>query len=266
MLYEDGLYQRIDLTTPEGEVIERIIRQNLWFTHDLFCPTCDMVTTYELRTASLAEPETKNRYSIKTKPGLIALHAACLRQYHLITFIVHLTDTLLMKVGQIPSTADLAQGELKTIRRGLADTDRVEMSRALGLFAHDTHIGAFVYLRRVFERMIRRAHERHVEVGLPAVPDFETSRMEDRIQAVRDQLPSGVVANRRVFSVLSKTIHELSEQEAGAMFPVMKRVIFQMLGEEERLREAKRQEDETNAAFQAILSDMSGNEEGAPPE
>lgn len=79
--------------------------------------------------------------------------------------------------------------------------------------------------------------------------DFVSMRMEDRIEAVRDQLPAKVVQNRRVFAVLSKGIHELSDEEGRELFPLLKSVIFQMLGDEERLRQAREQEATTDAAL-----------------
>ena len=257
-LYEDGLYREIDLTTVLGAVIKKMVSdRSFYITHDLFCPYCEMVTTYELRPAAIETPETRTRYALSSKPNLIAINSVCLRENHFLTFVIFQNAKSIIKIGQWPNIATLGFSELRNLRRHLPKLDIEELSKAIGLFAHDAHLGAFVYLRRVFERMILRAHERHVAAGKPVVVDFETSHMEDRIQAVKDQLPSSVVKNRRVFAVLSKTIHELSELDAQRIFPVLKQVIFQMLSEEEQLREATRQIEATNAAFRTILDEMS---------
>ena len=263
LLYRDGLYQTIDLTTPDGIFVRNFMEQGLWFNHDMFCPTCKMVTPYVLRTAALEQPESDNRWRIRTRANVIAINAVCQRIAHWLTFVLIMDGKWLTKIGQHPSSADIAIGELRSIQNSLDVVDRRELSRALGLFAHDTHLGAFVYLRRVFERIILRAHDRHVSAGFPDVPGFTTMRMDDRIEAVHDQLPASVVTNRRVFAVLSKGIHELSEEEAGELFPIVKQVIFQMLAEEERLKDAREQEARTNAEFRKVLVRLSAGDGGA---
>ncbi len=181
------------------------------------------------------------------------LNAVCQRIQHYVTFILHATGKRITKVGQFPSLADIAFGELSELKRSLEPQDRKELGRALGLFAHDAPLGAFVYLRRVFERMIVRAHQRHVAAGGAVVEGFRDMRMEERIQAIRDQLPAKVVGNRKVFAVLSLGIHELPDEDARDLFPLLKSVIFQMLGEEERLRAAREQEAATEAALAKVI-------------
>lgn len=259
LLIEDGLYTSIDLTTVVGKVVRQMIDDDIYAQFDLYCPTCSMVTPYLLHTVGARNPATASRYTLaRPKPTILILNATCQRVSHHITFVLHDMDSRLKKIGQTPSLADISLGELKTIQRGLEPQDRKEMGRALGLFSHDAPLGAFVYLRRVFERMILRAHQRHIDAGLPAVEGFGSMRMENRIDAIRDQLPEKVVRNRRVFAVLSIGIHELSDEDAGELFPLLKTVIFQMLGDEERLRTAREQEAATDAAFAGVLSRLTG--------
>ncbi len=79
-------------------------------------------------------------------------------------------------------------------------------------------------------------------------------RMEDRIAALKDELPSSVVQNSGVFAVLSIGIHELTETQCAKHFPVLKAVLFQMLEQEEHKRKAAVAAAETEAALQRILS------------
>lgn len=144
--------------------------------------------------------------------------------------------------------ADIALGELKAIP-GIEKQDRKELGQALGLFAHDTPLGAFVYLRRVFERMISRAHECHKEKYGSYLENWQKLRMGERIVALSDALPSVVQSNSAVWSLLSKSIHELSDEDAETLFPLMKTVIFEMLGEEERHRQAAIQSEATRKAL-----------------
>lgn len=61
------------------------------------------------------------------------------------------------KIGQWPTYADIAQGIDKEYRNAMTKVDATEFYRAEGLIAHGVGIGSFVYLRRIFERIIWEA-------------------------------------------------------------------------------------------------------------
>jgi hypothetical protein len=159
--------------------------------------------------------------------------------------------------------ADIAFGELRTIDKSLEPIDRTELGKALGLFSHDSAIGAFAYLRRVFERMIDRSYERQSKGGHP-VEGFAEMRMDEKVAALKDELPDMVVRNSGVFSILSLGLHELTEEQCTKHFPVIKAVLFQMLEQEEHKRKAAMTQQETEAALQRILSDPNGGNETQP--
>ena len=92
------------------------------------------------------------------------------------------------------------------------------------------------------------------------IDGWRDMRMGDRIKALGDALPNEIVANAGVFGLLSKGIHELSDTDAEALFPLVKAVIFQMLGDEQRHLEAKRARRDIDAALQSAIAKMaSGN-------
>lgn len=255
LMVREGLYKFVSLEGTEGGMIDQMLVGNFYASFDLYCPYCRMVTPYSIKNAALSNRPTNSRFGESTpKPAIFVLNAVCLRVAHAFSAIFHRTDTRLTKVGQYPSLADIAFGELSSIDKGLDALDRKELGRALGLYAHDAPLGAFVYLRRVFERMILRAHDAHVAAGFDVVEGFASLPMDRRILAIRDQLPSKVVQNSNVFGVLSKGIHELSDEEGRELFPLVKTVVFQMLGEEERLRLAREQEAATDVEFAKVLA------------
>jgi hypothetical protein len=77
--------------------------------------------------------------------------------------------------------------------------------------------------------------------------------MGDRVKALGNALPAQVTANAGVFALLSKGIHELSDEDAEALFPLIKAVIFQMLGDEERHRQEAKAREETSKALQKAI-------------
>ncbi len=172
LLISDGLYSYLELTDNDP-FMHQMLDNELYASFDLFCPYCKMVTTYQIKQGKATNSGTASRYVTGLlKPNVIVLNAVCLRINHLISVVLYRTEKRLIKIGQYPSMADLALGELKDVAKSLNPVDRKELGRALGLFAHDAPLGAFVYLRRVFERMILRAHGRHVAAGKPEVENF----------------------------------------------------------------------------------------------
>jgi hypothetical protein len=80
----------------------------------------------------------------------------CVRnEKHRLIFHVFIEKGSVQKIGQYPSYATVAQGYIKTHRKLLSKPGE-ELTKAIGLAAHDAGIGAFTYIRRIFERLIRK--------------------------------------------------------------------------------------------------------------
>ena len=126
----------------------------------------------------------------------------------------------IQKVGQYPSVADLHSAKIKRYRKVLSPEDYRELNRAVGLAAHRVGIGAFVYLRRIFERLIEEAHQiaRHDSAWDEDL--FLRSRMPEKIAFLASHLPSFLVENKSLYSILSKGLHDLSEDECLQFFSV----------------------------------------------
>lgn len=139
------------------------------------------------------------------------------------------------KIGQTPSHADIANGGISEFGSVLVKDDRAEFIRANGLAAHGVHIGAFVYLRRVFERLILRAKQR--EPQDLSEKDFNKLRITEKIDALSGSLPSFMVENKKVYSVLSKGVHELNENECGQYYELLRASIIMMLEQEREIKE-----------------------------
>lgn len=256
LLFVKGLYSSAPIKGPVGEVVEDCVRNGA-HSFDAYCTRCKRETTFRVAAHSVPNHGSVQRNGVRIHPpNIFAVNAVCQRDYAVYAYVMKFDDDRVMKIGQFPSMADLAFGELRSIDRSLDEVDRRELGKALGLHAHDTAIGAFVYLRRVFERMVQRAYDRQASAGHP-VEGFDEMRMDERIAALKDELPERVVQNSAVFSVLSVGIHELSEEQCIRYFAVMKAVLFQMLEQEEHKRQAALAARETDAALQHILNDLS---------
>ena len=162
------------------------------------------------------------------------------------------------KIGQLPTFADLEIARIDEYRRLVDDVDLAELKRAAGLAAHGIGIGAFVYLRRVFERLVENAHK--IAASDPNWIESEFSqegvRLEEKILKLRGHLPEFVIANRGIYGIISKGLHELSEEECRAAYPTIEESVLMMLDQvrdERRRAERQKKLTESIAALKGSL-------------
>ena len=172
----------------------------------------------------------------------------CFRETaHAMTFYIHVLGGRLMKVGQFPSLADFQLPQIEKYRTVLADKQS-EFHRAIGLAAHGVGVGAFVYLRRIFEQLIEEARKKSVEDSNLDEETFSKGRMPEKIELLKDYLPAFLVKNKSLYGILSKGIHELTEEECRQYFSIVRNGIEfipdERLGEKEKIRKIRATERE----------------------
>jgi hypothetical protein len=157
---------------------------------------------------------------------------ACSRDNsHKLTFVFRSHQGVLEKIGQYPSMADLDTPDLQKYR-GVLGTERFrELIRGVGLASHGVGIGAFVYLRRVFESLIEEAKAEAAKETDWNEDAFATSRMDGKILLLKHYLPSFLVENRSLYGIMSVGVHTLSESDCLEAFPVVKLGIELILDE-----------------------------------
>lgn len=218
---------------------------------DWYCIGC--------RRPSIFEGKNKERYSViqfgpaaQLPDRLFGVSIICQRdRTHNMYFLFKVVDQEIIKIGQYPSLADIYSAEIGRYRKILGDEKYREFSRALGLSSHGVGIGAFVYLRRIFESLIDEAYQK-----AKTTPDwnediYAKSRMDEKILLLRDYLPEFLVENRGLYSILSKGIHSLAEQECLMYFDTIK-VGIELILDEKIQQQEKR--DKTERAKRAIES------------
>jgi hypothetical protein len=156
---------------------------------------------------------------------------------HQLRFITRVEATSFEKIGQTPSLADLHLGDLARYR-GILGNEYTELAKGVGLYAHGIGVGSFVYMRRIFERQIQQAHTEARKDATWDDMEYKSGRVEDRIRLLRDHLPEFLFENRSIYGILSKGIHELSEEECKEYFPVVRGAIEMIL--DAKLQEVER--------------------------
>lgn len=194
-------------------------------------------------------------WQIADTTRLMKLEYICsMNEEHHLDYIVLATDNSMMKIGQYPSIADMTFPELDAYKHVISKEDRKELGTAIGLFASGVGAGSYVYLRRILERLVYQAKE----AAADAIDNemFEQARVAEKIKMLEGYLPDILVKNTTIYGILSKGIHELSEEECRKHFPVVKECIYQILGMWESLRKRQADEAALNKALNAITTSI----------
>lgn len=218
------------------ETNSKELREIRWYRGhiDCYCMECDQPSVFQA----------KNRDASGVRSDIINFifeHTfLCSRDNnHILTFAFRIHNKTITKIGQYPSLADLATVEIQKYRKILGSNYYTEFNRAVGLASHGIGIGAFVYLRRIFENLIEEAHKLEMASSGWDEELYQKGWMDDKISLLKRSLPEFLVQNKSLYSILSKGIHELGESECMSAFPITKLGIELML--DEKLEKLKRE-------------------------
>lgn len=166
--------------------------------------------------------------------GTFTIELRCSRNgWHRLLFIFEINSGTIKKIGQSPSLADLQLPEILKFKGVLEENYGRELYKAIGLKAHGVGIGSFVYLRRIFEDLIKDAFKTaKASRSIKITEDkFIKLKMNDKIKKLRPFLPTVLVENADIYSILSLGLHELSEDECLKYFDVIYDGIVLILNE-----------------------------------
>ncbi|MCP5086629.1 MAG: hypothetical protein GY952_07505 [Rhodobacteraceae bacterium] len=207
---------------------------------DGHCPFCQKLSTFSKVSSTNwnLQPASGNLPVLMAKEGFYELSITCARDSsHKIRYFYLLGKNKVEKVGQHPSLADIANDEAATYHSVLSKEDSSELHKAVGLAAHGVGIGSFVYLRRVFERLIYRRFSEFKEIEGWNEEEFLKSRMDDKVSQLKGHVPEFLYENRKIYSILSKGIHELSDEVCLRALEFLKLSIKIILEEDKKKRE-----------------------------
>ncbi|SIR43340.1 hypothetical protein SAMN05421778_11060 [Sphaerotilus natans] len=161
----------------------------------------------------------------------------------------------IQKIGQQPSYGDLHLLQVKKYTHVLSKAQLGELTRAIGLASHDVGVGAYVYLRRIFENLVEEAHVVAKEASSWDEDSYSRCRMGEKISMLKAHLPTFLVEHPGMYSLLSKGIHELSEDECLKHFATLRLGIELILDERLEARERANKIAAAKAAIQKAVGD-----------
>ena len=249
LIFEAPLYASYHID-PSSSVLEALYRVSGRISRiDGHCPYCHRASTFSVFGQSLPVGFIWN--DLEDRVAYDEISAVCVRDdAHKMRIFFHKNKLSVEKVGQHPSLATVSNDEVSPYRRHMNAKDGAEFHKAIGLAAHGVGVGSFVYLRRVFERLIyRRFAEFKIQEGWND-EEFNRLRMEEKVLFLKEHLPKFLVENRRVYSILSLGIHELEEEACLAYFEALKHAVIIILEDDKKTRE----ELERRQAFAKALA------------
>lgn len=242
---------------------------------DSYCPDCGRESVFQ----GTARPLPDNRELLSAlswgsdpepddlEEGLLYSAAACARNpAHrlLVCMLVErvgsagegATSYRLTKIGQYPSLADVHAGDLRSYKAVLGEQRAAELNRGIGLAAHGVGIGAFVYLRRLWESFVEEAHALARQDAAWSESEYARARVADRISMLHGYLPESLVSHSEVYGILSKGIHELSEEECLAHFHVLQTGLEVILEEKVSALQKANRAQQLKAALSKVQSSL----------
>lgn len=154
-----SLYEEMPVTEADETTLDELRELN--FQVDAFCIRCNDRSIFKTARKvtrvvpiSISNNISSRRDPSPFEPGNFSCTVRCVRCSLSYVYYFLLQKTALIKIGQFPSLEDIGTFDLQKYRSVLDKADYGELRRAAGLYAHGIGIGAFVYLRRIFERLI----------------------------------------------------------------------------------------------------------------
>lgn len=175
---------------------------------------------------------------------------------HHLDYVVIIENNNMKKIGQYPSTADLNYPELKQYRCIIGEENEKELRRACGLFASGIGIGSFVYLRRIFERIVVIAENKAVSKNKIDEEEFKKANTTKKIKMLSEYLPDFMIDNTIFYGIVSSGIHELSENECLDYFPALYGFIILILKKWKDLQDENIIEEQVKKDLNKIHSEI----------
>ncbi|MCG3089147.1 hypothetical protein [Sporosarcina cyprini] len=238
LLLELSLYNPLSIDESNETEILDILYMNRAVQFDSHCIECGKDSTFRFysRNQGNTSEYHQNRYlidysEIYSYPVPLQVAFKCQRDVnHIYSFNFKVSQKEVIKIGQYPSSASIDLAEIQKYRKALKGDYR-DFSKSIGLFSHGVGAGSFVYLRRIFENLIEEKRQEALKEGTWDDSVYQQSRMDEKINLLRHLLPAILVETRSIYGILSKGIHELSEEECLTLFPNVKLAIELILDE-----------------------------------
>ncbi|MBQ0139530.1 MAG: hypothetical protein KBT36_09550 [Kurthia sp.] len=151
-------------------------------------------------------------------------------------------DNCLIKTGQYPPILDF-NNSLTEYKKVIKDKKIIrELTNAEILKTHSMGVGAFLYLRRIFESLIFEQFEIAKLENNIDQKAFIDAKTQEKVKLLHENgyVPDFLAEiNPFIYAILSKGVHQLSEAECNLHYDALKNAILLIL-EEKATQERKK--------------------------
>ncbi|WP_350343875.1 hypothetical protein PRVXT_000234 [Proteinivorax tanatarense] len=167
----------------------------------------------------------------------------------------------LTKVGQSPSYTEMNRHKHKKFSKVLKQINSYDdYVKGDNLFSHDVGVGAFVYLRRILEKILLfkfNDYTKHKgEKKATSIHEFKNMEMEKKIKLLKGYLPKEFDNLKQVYGILSSGIHNLEEDSCKGYYPVLKTAIDLILLEQKESMEKEKLKNKNKSAINKITPEV----------
>lgn len=248
--------KKINITTFDTSNLIKIY--NFSGVVNMFCIECNQKTSFKITSNKKEELRVWAHY-MALKQAILEYTAECILDGTLYKFIVKFDNDFIVKIAQYPEA--LVLNSLKNNRyvKILGKEKDNELKLANMLYTKNLGIGSMTYLRRIYEHIVNEAHQNYIkDYGKKAYE--ERDKMSFKIEKLGEQyLPQIMVTHSSIYGIISKGIHELSEDDCISNFQVLFDGIILMLEEkiekeeeEKRKKENSKELNEINALLRKM--------------
>ncbi len=260
--FELPIYFKIEITNDNREDFFNLILETK--SIDGYNPFLKENTTYNIKYV-VQRYLPQGKFELSSYEGFFEIQLTCVRTGLEMKYFVMLASVenedetkqyFFSKVGPFPSIADLHISKFKQYDKVIDKKHLKEITRGIGLAANGVGIGSFVYLRRVFEFLIEEAHQQAINDISWNEDNYLKSKIVDKIDLLQHHLPSFLVQNKSIYSILSVGIHKLDEQECLKYFEALKVGIELILDEKVELDNKKKKIEHAKLKLQQITQQI----------
>lgn len=212
------------------------------------------------KVANTRYKELKEEILDETGTLKIKFECAAKEKHQFYTVFQMIDDRYIMKTGQYPS-ALVFDNSLKEYRKILKDKEIInELINAEKLKTQDMGVGAFLYLRRIYEQLIVKKFEYAKSNQIISEQEVQdTNKFVEKVKLLYNknllQEYAGTTA-AFIYPILSKGVHELKEKECNEYYPALRESILLILEEEVQAERLKKHHTSSKKTLNNIHSEI----------
>ena len=201
---------------------------------DVYCTGCEkkrVFTPEETSYLAIRQPQCDQFDQVKflyigcKNNSIFKVFRCSFNEKHIIQIGFTLFENKVIKICEYPTKYDSEKHNFNKYKKIIDNEKVTELVKALQLESFGYAIPALLYYRRIFEHIII-ATFRNLKAPSITEDDFRKKRMDGKIEIIKDDLPEYINQNKIIYSILSKGIHELEEEECKKYLSIIRKVLF----------------------------------------